>query len=82
MPRKEQREGDRLLEIFGEEYATYRKNVPPLFPRLTPFRTNSRPWNKDLFLGRDETFGGNKEHMTTIGVFLISLLFLIRMLTQ
>ena len=81
MPRKEKREGDRLLEIFGEEYATYRKNVPPLFPRLTPFRTNPRPWSKDLFLGRDETFGGNKEHWTTIGVFLISLLFLIRMLT-
>jgi protein-S-isoprenylcysteine O-methyltransferase Ste14 len=82
MPRKEQREGDRLLEIFGEEYATYRKNVPPLFPRLTPFRTNPRPWSKDLFLGRDQTFGGNKEHWTTIGVFLISALFLVRMLTQ
>ena len=53
MPRKEQREGDRLLEIFGEEYATYRKNVPPLFPRLTPFRTNPRPWSKDLFLGHE-----------------------------
>jgi protein-S-isoprenylcysteine O-methyltransferase Ste14 len=82
MPRKEQREGDRLLEIFGEEYATYRKNVPPLFPRFTPFRTNPRPWSKDLFLGRDQTFGGNKEHWTTIGVFLISALFLLRMLTQ
>lgn len=81
MPRKEQREGDRLLEIFGDEYATYRQNVPPLFPRFTPFRTNPRPWSKDLFLGRDQTFGGNKEHWTTIGVALISLLFLIRMLT-
>ena len=81
MPRKEQREGDRLSEIFGEEYDTYRKNVPPLFPRLTPYRTNPRPWSKDLFLGRDQTFGGNKEHWTTIGVALISVLFLIRMLT-
>ncbi len=81
MPRKEQREGDRLLEIFGDEYATYRQNVPPLFPRLSPFRTNPRPWSKDLFLGKDETFGGNKEHWTILIVILIAALFLIRYLT-
>ena len=81
MPRKEQREGDRLSEIFGEEYDTYRKNVPPLLPRLTPHRTNPRPWSKDLFLGNDATFGGNKEHWTTIGVALICALFYWRMIT-
>lgn len=81
MPRKEQREGDRLLEIFGDEYATYRQNVPPLFPRFSPYRTNPRPWSKDLFLGNDETFGGNKEHWTILAVILISALFLIRYLT-
>lgn len=82
MPRKDKREGGRLLEIFGEEYATYRKHVPALFPRLTPHRTNPRPWSKDLFLGRDETFGGNKEHWTTLAVLLFSALFLVRLLTQ
>jgi protein-S-isoprenylcysteine O-methyltransferase Ste14 len=81
MPRKEQREGDRLLEIFGDEYATYRQNVPPLFPRFSPYRTNPRPWSKDLFLGKDETFGGNKEHWTILSVLLIAALFLVRYLT-
>lgn len=38
VPYKRKREGDRLREIFGEDWDVYDKSVPDYFPRLTPFR--------------------------------------------
>jgi protein-S-isoprenylcysteine O-methyltransferase Ste14 len=75
MPRKEEREGGRLEEMFGDEYREYRDNVPSLFPRLSPHVTNPRPWSRDLFLGGDGSFTGNKEGWTTLATFALALAF-------
>jgi protein-S-isoprenylcysteine O-methyltransferase Ste14 len=79
MPRKERREGGRLKEMFGPDYETWKANVPQLFPRLTPYVMNPRPWSKDLFMGGDGTYTGNKELWTTIATFALVALFFLRM---
>jgi len=79
MPRKEQREGGRLQSFFGPDYETWKANVPSLFPRLTPYRMNPKPWSRDLFMGGDERFTGNKELWTTITIFVLAGLFFWRM---
>jgi len=81
MPRKEQREGDRLRALFGEEYDRWKANVPSLFPRLTPYRMHPRPWNRELYLSGNEQFGGNKEIWTTLVIILLVGLFYWRLLT-
>jgi len=78
MPRKEQREGGRLKERFPD-YETWKANVPSLFPRLTPYRMNPKPWSRDLFMGGDGRFTGNKELWTTIVIFALAGLFFWRM---
>jgi len=35
-------EEETLTELFGDEYRTYRSNVPALFPRLTPWPNSDR----------------------------------------
>jgi protein-S-isoprenylcysteine O-methyltransferase Ste14 len=86
MPRKEKREGGRLEKLFGEQFFAYRKNVPSLFPRLTPYKdpftTEKRPWSRELFFGGTGEFSGNKELPTTIATFVLIALFLLRLLTQ
>ncbi|HVF09314.1 MAG TPA: isoprenylcysteine carboxylmethyltransferase family protein [Abditibacteriaceae bacterium] len=71
MPRKEQREGGRLQKLFGEDYERWRANVPSLFPRLTPYRMNPRPWSLRLYLGGADGLRGNKEVWTTIGLIVV-----------
>ncbi len=82
MPRKEEREGGRLQKLFGPDYETWKKNVPSLFPRLTPYVMNPRPWNKDLYFGNSADFMGNKEFWTTIANLALVALFYLRMVTQ
>ena len=85
MPRKEKREGGRLESLFGDQFRAYRKNVPSLFPRLTPYRDpftpEHRPWNRGLFFGGDDQFAGNKELPTTLVTLLFIALFLVRLVT-
>ena len=81
MPRKEKREGGRLRDLFGPDYEQWKANVPSLFPRLTPYRMNPRPWSMQLFLGGDERFSGNKELWTTVAVIVLVGLFYWRMVT-
>lgn len=85
MPRKEKREGGRLEQMFGEQFAQYRKNVPSLFPRVTPYRdpftTEKRPWSRELFYGGDASYSGNKELPTTLVTLLLIALFFVRLIT-
>lgn len=85
MPRKEKREGGRLEQLFGEQFAAYRQNVPSLFPRLTayrdPFTGETRAWSRQLFFGGDGRFSGNKELPTALGTLVLIGLFLARLLT-
>lgn len=81
MPRKEEREGGRLKKLFGPDYEVWKKNVPSLFPRLTPYVMNPRPWNKDLYFGNSADFMGNKEVWTTIASLALVALFYLRMVT-
>jgi protein-S-isoprenylcysteine O-methyltransferase Ste14 len=81
MPRKEAREGGRLKEYFGEDYDTWKANVPSLFPRLTPYKMNPKKWNSKLYFGNDGSITGNKEIWTTLAVILIAALFFLRMKT-
>lgn len=82
MPRKENREGGRLKKLFGPDYQQWKSNVPSLFPRLTPYVMNPKPWDKDLYMGNSADFMGNKEVWTTIANFAVIILFYIRMVTQ
>lgn len=79
MPRKEKREGGRLKKFFGPDYEKWSANVPSLFPRFTPYKMNPRPWSKQLFMGGDENYTGNKELWTTIATAVLVVLFYLRM---
>ncbi len=85
MPRKERREGGRLEQLFGEQFRAYRKNVPSLFPRPTPyhdpFTTQKRAWSRELFFGGNGQFSGNKELPTALATLVLIGLFLARLLT-
>ena len=81
MPRKEAREGGRLSKLFPEDYDRWKANVPSLFPRLTPYVMNPKPWDKDLYMGNSAEFMGNKEVWTTLAVVLLVALFYLRMVT-
>ena len=81
MPRKEQREGGRLRELFGPDYEQWKANVPMLFPRLTPYKMNPKPWSRELYMGNTAEFRGNKEVWTTIAIIGIIGLFYWRMAT-
>lgn len=85
LPRKEKREGGRLELLFGEQFQAYRRNVPSLFPRLTPyldpFTTKRRSWSRELFFAGDGRFSGNKELPTALATLVLIGLFLARLLT-
>lgn len=81
MPRKEEREGGRLAKLFPDEYPRWKANVPSLFPRLTPYVMNPRPWNRDLYMGNSAEYMGNKEVWTTVVVVVLVALFYLRMVT-
>lgn len=82
MPRKENREGGRLKKLFGPDYEQWKSNVPSLFPRLTPYVMNPKPWDKDLYMGNSADFMGNKEVWTTVANLAVVVLFYIRMVTN
>lgn len=81
MPRKEEREGGRLAKLFPDEYVRWKENVPSLFPRLTPYVMNPRPWNRDLYMGNSAEYMGNKEVWTTVAVVFLMALFYARFWT-
>ncbi len=82
MPRKETREGGRLAQLFGPDYEQWKANVPQLFPRLTPYQMNPRPWSRELFMGGDDQFSGNKELWTTLAIIALVIAFALRMEIQ
>jgi protein-S-isoprenylcysteine O-methyltransferase Ste14 len=63
-PRKERIESARLERRYGEAYAAYRRRVPALLPRLSPWRGTSAShaptssararWSGDRFVGNNE----------------------------
>jgi protein-S-isoprenylcysteine O-methyltransferase Ste14 len=64
MPRKERIEPARLLKTLGESYAAYRKAVPALFPRLTPWPGGTdHKWRPERMLV-------NREQWMVIGLLL------------
>lgn len=68
LPRKERREGRRLLDRFGSAYADYMVSVNSLVPRLRPYRSSAAsgqrfPWSQCI---------ANDEH----GIVLLVLLAL------
>jgi protein-S-isoprenylcysteine O-methyltransferase Ste14 len=81
IPRKERREGGRLLALFPEDYALWKAHVPSLLPRLTPYRMQSRAWSWQLYTSGDDRFSGNKELWTTFAIALLAGLFYWRMTT-
>jgi len=85
MPRKERREGGRLEQLFGDQFRSYRKNVPSLFPRFSPYRDpftpEQRKWSRELFFGGDGQFSGNKELPTALVTLLLIALFFARLVT-
>lgn len=61
-------EENELGRLFGEKYAAYKKNVPRLFPRITPFRAGAE--GKFDF----KNIMRNKEYNMIIGVAAVFLL--------
>ena len=85
LPRKEKREGGRLEQLFGAQFAAYRAGVPSLFPRFSayndPFTPEKRRWSRELFFAGDGQFSGNKEAPTALATLLLIALFLARLCT-
>ena len=70
LPRKERVEPARLLEIHGESFERYHREVPALFPTWTPYREDSSAdWSSARMLA-------NREHWMVVAL-LIALLVLI-----
>ncbi|MDH3285149.1 MAG: hypothetical protein OEQ13_10445 [Acidobacteriota bacterium] len=68
MPRKERVEPARLLLLHGEAYAAYRRAVPALFPRPSPWKAGSeRAWCR-------ARFHRSREILTIVGLTLLALL--------
>ena len=64
-------EEETLTNLFGEAYIDYKKNVPPIFPRITPWK-NKTERKRTLLLKTLKT-----EKRTLQNVFLIlALIFL------
>lgn len=54
-PRKKRIEGDRLERRFGEEYARFRREVPPFIPALRAWPSSARrPWSLRTLLSNHE----------------------------
>ena len=72
MRRKERVEPARLLALHGEAYRDYRRAVPALFPRLTPWSgARASPW-------RASRVRQNRELLTAFGVLALLLLLAVR----
>lgn len=64
LPRKERIEPARLEAIHGAAYAAYRREVPALFPRLSPWGSDRTPW-------RWGPFWTNREGLTALFLALV-----------
>ena len=53
-PKKQRVEGEKLLEIFGEEYQEYRDHVPAFFPNFRPYRKHEKRWSWRGTVGNSE----------------------------
>jgi protein-S-isoprenylcysteine O-methyltransferase Ste14 len=58
IPYKKKREGNRLHDIFGEDWDRYDKAVPDYFPKLTRYdRAENRPWSWKATCDNSEQWG-------------------------
>jgi len=72
LPRKERVEPARLRETHGAPYEAYFREVPALFPRLTPYAGGAATgWSSDRMLR-------NREHWMVVGLTLVALFLLWR----
>ena len=72
LPRKERVEPARLREFHGEAFDRYFREVPALFPRLSPYEAGSAGgWSSDRMLR-------NREHWMIVGLSLVFLFLLWR----
>ena len=75
MSRKVRREEERLRGLFGEAtFDAWAKNVPRIFPRLTPFRLNPQPWSLRVVIEN------NHEHWTVLAELVLLAVLLWRLL--
>jgi protein-S-isoprenylcysteine O-methyltransferase Ste14 len=54
IPRKKRVEGERLLRLHGESYATFAAAVPLIIPMFRAWGRNVRPWTAERFNDNDE----------------------------
>ncbi|MDT8271914.1 MAG: isoprenylcysteine carboxylmethyltransferase family protein [Desulfomonilia bacterium] len=74
VPRKKEREWGRLEKMFGQEFLTYKANVPYFIPRLDPYPEGSKHlWSFAQVIE-------NTEHQTALVILLISAFIFIRAL--
>jgi protein-S-isoprenylcysteine O-methyltransferase Ste14 len=72
LPRKERVEPARLAALHGERYERYRREVPALWPRPTPWPGSAAgSWSRERFLA-------NREHWMVVGLTLVTALLLWR----
>jgi len=58
IPYKKKREGNRLHDIFGEDWDHYDRAVPDYFPKLTRYeKAQSRPWSWQATCDNSEQWG-------------------------
>ena len=58
IPYKKRREGNRLHDIFGEDWDRYDRAVPDYFPKLTRYdRAENRPWSWQATCDNSEQWG-------------------------
>ncbi len=72
IPRKKEKEWNRLEKLFGKEFIKYREKVHYFIPRLDPYPDgNKHPWSLSAAIE-------NTEHQTAIAIFLIALFIFLR----
>ena len=55
MPKKNQKEGDRLAERFRDQYSDFRRSVPAFVPSLVRYpQASSQRWSGAAFLANHE----------------------------
>ena len=58
IPYKKKREGNRLHDIFGEDWDHYDRSVPDYFPKLTRYeKAQDRPWSWQATCDNSEQWG-------------------------
>jgi protein-S-isoprenylcysteine O-methyltransferase Ste14 len=58
IPYKKKREGNRLHDIFGEDWDHYDRSVPDYFPKLTRYeKAQDRPWSWKATCDNSEQWG-------------------------